>query len=501
MLQIGTIQAEVSLSKIGTYTTNLGEGSAEISSYDTASQRLFVINSSFGSFSIVDFSNPSLPSLISNIDVTAIGPDVTSIAVFDGLVAVSIPATIVTDDGKVAFYDINGTLLNQVTVGALPDMITFNHQGNKVLVANEAEADEGIDPDSSVSIIELDNGVINATVNHLNFNDFNVGEIRANELPNDVIIFPTKSVSQDLEPEYISVLSDDSKAYVTLQENNAVAVIDIENQSIESIHALGFKDHSLKGNELDPSNQDSLNGECSIQIANWPIFGMYQPDSIATYTQNKINYYLTANEGEARSEDERVKDIILDTSAFPNADQLQAIDQLGRLKVSTVLGDDNEDMDFDKLYAYGARSFSIWDAQTGVQVFDSGNQFETQISIQTPEIFNSNGGTIDSFDSRSDDKGPEPEGIIVAEIESQHYAFIGLERVGGIMIYNITDPENPVFVRYQPSTDGDQAPEGLLFIKSTENSTNDNLLLVSHEDTGTIAIYAVINTIFKNGFE
>jgi len=501
MLHIGSIQAEVTLSKIGTYTTNLGEGSAEISSYDAASQRLFVINSTFGSFSIIDFSNPALPSLISNIDITAIGPGVTSIAVFDGLVAVAIPAINVTDDGKVAFFDINGGLLNQVTVGALPDMLTFNHLGNKVLVANEGEPDNGINPDGSVSVIELTNGVNNATVNNIFFTDFNSDQSRADELPANVIVFPGNSVSQDLEPEYISILSNDSKAFVTLQENNAVAVINLENQTIDAIHGLGFKDHSLNGNELDPSNQDSMQGEGSIQIANWPIFGMYQPDSIATYSANNNNYYLTANEGDARDEDQRIKDLILDTSAFPNAVELQSNAQLGRLNVSSVLGDEDNDMDFDKLYAYGARSFSIWIAQTGAQVFDSGNQFEKQISIQAPEIFNSNGGTIDSFDSRSDDKGPEPEGIIVAEIESQHYAFIGLERVGGIMVYNITDPANAVFERYQPSTDGDQAPEGLLFIKSSENSTGKNLLLVSHEDSGTVAIYAVNSTIFKNGFE
>ena len=226
-----------------------------------------------------------------------------------------------------------------------------------------------------------------------------------------------------------------------------------------------------------------------------------QKKPLHSLSYNNNNYYLTANAGDARDEDQRIKDLILDTSAFPNAVELQSNAQLGRLNVSTVLGDEDNDMDFDKLYAYGARSFSIWNAQTGAQVFDSGNQFETQISIQTPEIFNSNGGSIDSFDSRSDDKGPEPEGIIVAEIESQHYAFIGLERVGGIMVYNITDPTNAVFERYQPSTDGDQAPEGLLFIKSSENSTGKNLLLVSHEDSGTVAIYAVNSTIFKNGFE
>ena len=308
-------------------------------------------------------------------------------------------------------------------------------------------------------------------------------------------------MSEDLEPEYISILKDDSKAYVTLQENNAVAVIDLNNNTIEAIHALGFKDYNLIGNEFDPSNKDGVGGLGSIEIANWPVLGMYQPDGIASYSINGVDYYLTANEGDAREEDVRVKNLTLDAQSFPNFAALQTDAELGRLKVSSVLGDADLDNEFEKLYAYGARSFSIWNAQTGVQVYDSGSQMENQVAMQTPTQFNTNRGIASSFDSRSDDKGPEPEGIIVAEVGSQQYAFVGLERVGGVMVYNISDPQAARFEMYQPSTDADAAPEGLLFINSIDNNSGKNLLLVSHEDTGTIAIYSVVDTIYKNGFE
>lgn len=501
LLQSLDVSSTISLTKIATFETTLKEGSGEISTYDKISQRLFVINSTFGSFSIVDLSNPSLPVLISTIDLSNIGSQTTSITAFDGLVAVAVPNNTVTNNGRVAFFDTNGKLLNQVSVGALPDMVTFNHAGNRVLVANEGEADKAVDPDGSISIINLDNGVANATVTNLLFTEFNLGQSREKDLPEDVIIFPGKQVSEDLEPEYISVLSDDSKAYVTLQENNAVAVIDLATQTIDSIFALGYKDYNQIGNEFDPSNKDGADGAGRIAIANWPVYGMYQPDSIASYSLNGINYFLTANEGDARDEDKRIKDIVLNSSIFPNASTLQEDAQLGRLKVSTVLGDIDNNGEFEQLYSYGARSFSIWNAQTGIQVFDSGNQMEIQVAAQVPAIFNSNGGTSDSFDNRSDDKGPEPEGILVTEIGSQQYAFVGLERTGGVMVYNISNPNLVEFETYQPSTNGDAAPEGMIFIKNTDNTSGQNLLLVSHEDSGTIAIYSVVDTVFKQGFE
>ncbi len=494
-------QADIALNKLTTVHTNLGAGSGEISSYDKVSQRLFMINSDFGSFSIVDISNLEQPVKVSTIDVSAIGNSITSISVFNGLVAVSIAAPIVTDNGTVAFYDVNGKLMNQLTVGALPDMLTFTHQGNKILVANEGEPDKGVDPEGSISIIDLTNGVNQASVTSLGFVDFNNGQPRAGELPTNTIIFPNNEVSQDLEPEYISVLPDDSKAFVTLQENNAVAVIDLNAESIQSIYALGFKDHSLLGNEIDPSNEDGPGETGSIAITNWPVFGMYQPDAIASYQINGVPYFLTANEGDARDEDERIKNLSLDPQLFPNAASLQNDAQLGRLKVSTILGDDDKDGEFEKLYSYGARSFSIWNANTGNQVYDSGSQMAQQIASQTPDVFNADEGLSSNFDDRSDDKGAEPEGIVVANLGDRYYAFVGLERVGGVMVYDITNPQSAQFEVYQPSTDGDRAPEGIVFIPAQDHSSQKNLLLVSHEESGTIAIYEVIDRVFINGFE
>lgn len=491
--------ATIQLEKVNLLSTGLGEGSGEISSYDSNSQKLFVINSGFASFSIFDFSMPLQAGASTTVDLSSFGAGPNSIASYNGIVAVAVEANTVTDNGTVEFFDTNGVHQRTLTVGALPDMLTFNQDGSQLIVANEGEPDAGINPLGSVSIIDMSMGVANATVNTLDFTAFNVGQPRNNELPADLIIAPNQAVADDLEPEYVAISADGSQAFVTLQENNAVAVVDLISPVISSIQALGFKDHSLAGNELDPSDRDGAKGSGAININNWPVNGIYMPDAIAAVNINDTDYYLTANEGDARDEDARIKDLVLDPVNFPNAVDLQQDAQLGRLDAQTNLGTGPNG--FTELYVYGGRSFSIWDAATGAQVFDSGSEIAFKIAELTPELFNANNASANDFDERSDNKGAEPEGITTASINGKNYALVGLERVGGIMVYDITDPALASFESYQPATDGDVAPEGLLFIAGADNATGEDLLLVSYEDTGTIGVFRLIDVIFNNSFE
>jgi hypothetical protein len=492
-------QAELKLEKINSLSTGFGAASAEISSYDKDSQKLFVINSDFASFSIFDFSNPVLANSSSTVNLSSFGAGPNSIASYQGLVAVAVQANSVTDNGTVEFFDVNGLHLKTVTVGALPDMLTFNADGSQVVVANEGEANDGINPLGTVSIIDLNDGIINATANTLDFTAFNVGQPRNNELPAELIIAPGQAVADDLEPEYVAISADNSLAYVTLQENNAVAVIDLLNANVLSIQALGFKDHSLAGNELDPSDRDGIEGAGAINLNNWPVKGIYMPDAIAAVQIDGTQYYLTANEGDARDADDRIGDLLLDPAAFPDATNLQLDAQLGRLDAQTNLG--NGPNGYTELFVYGARSFSIWDAATGNQVFDSGSEFAFKIAELAPDLFNANDSSPDGFDERSDNKGAEPEGIATAVINDKAYAFIGLERVGGVMIYDISSPAVASFESFQAATDGDVAPEGLLFIPAADNGSGQDLLLVSYEDSGTIGVFRLIDVIFKNGFD
>jgi hypothetical protein len=294
----------------------------------------------------------------------------------------------------VVFY--NSTDLNkvgEVEAGALPDMLTFTRDGHKLLVANEGEPsdDYSVDPEGSVSTVDLSNGVAAATVTTAGFASFN-GQL-AELMEQGLRVFgPGATLAQDLEPEYIAISIDGEKAWVAMQEANAVAELDIATGEITAIIPLGFKDHSIIGNELDASNDDS-----GINIRNWPVKGIYHPDAMTSYGFNGKTYYITANEGDSRdyngfSEEFRVADLTLDAMAFPNAAELQEDANLGRLNVTSTLGFGNScapsdpanvilvggeydrsyvenNCVYSELYAYGARSFSIW-SETGERVFD-----------------------------------------------------------------------------------------------------------------------------------
>ncbi|MBP55260.1 choice-of-anchor I family protein [Marinobacter sp.] len=524
----GTSQTLIELNTLGTYASGaFDEGAAEIVAHDPANQRLFVINANDSTVDVLDIQDPEMPLKLSTIDATAEGASANSVAVYGGFVAVAIEANVKQDNGKVVFY--NSTDLNkvgEVEVGALPDMLTFTGDGQKLLVANEGEPsdDYSVDPEGSVSIVDLSNGVAAATVTRVGFASFN-GQ-QAELMEQGLRVFgPGATLAQDLEPEYIAISIDGKKAWVAMQEANAVAELDIAAGEITAIIPLGFKDHSIIGNELDASNDDS-----GINIRNWPVKGIYHPDAMTSYGFNGKTYYITANEGDSRdydgfSEEFRVADLTLDATAFPNAAELQEDANLGRLNVTSTLGFANScapsdpanvtlmggeydrsyvenNCVYNELYAYGARSFSIW-SETGERVFDSGSEFERITASLIPDNFNSNNDE-NAFDNRSDDKGPEPEAVTVGTINGQTFAFIGLERVGGIMVYNVTNPQNPEFVQYLNNRDfsasqtdlengmaGDLGPEGLAFIAADDSPNGKPMLVVGNEVSGTTTLYGI----------
>ena len=494
---------QINLSKIGTFTS---EDGAEIVAHDPTTQRLFITTGD--TVEVIDISDPASPTKVKDIDITSVGGGANSVAVNNGIVAVAVEADPKQDNGVVAFYDADGNSLGTpVTVGPLPDMLTFSPDGNKILVANEGEPNDDytVDPEGSISIIDISAGVDSATVTTASFNGFD--DQKEALINKGVRIFgPDASVSQDLEPEYIAVSPDGSTAFVTLQENNAVAVVDIETAAVQDVLPLGVKDHSLEGNQLDASNKDD-----AINIQNWPVFGLYQPDAIDSFEVDGKTYYITANEGDARdydafSEEARVKDLTLDPTVFPNAATLQEDENLGRLKTTTTLGDTDGDGDVDQIFSYGGRSFSIWD-EFGNQVFDSGDQIAKILEEETPNLFNADfddevldaNGNLDfsdnspSFgkDDRSDDKGAEPESVTVGTINGKPYGFVGLERAGGgVLVYELSDPTAPEFVQYI-RTEGDVAPEGLKFIAAEDSPNGNPVLAVANEVSKTTTLYDI----------
>lgn len=493
---------------LGKYESGVfNEGAAEIVTYDARTQRVFVVNANAATVDVLSLADPANPEKIAEVDVSLYGAVANSVAVSGGVLAVAVEAQVKQDPGVVVFIDVSSLdLVDVKEVGALPDAVTFSSDGRYLLVANEGEPNDDytVDPEGSVSVIDLSVGVEAATVATASFTAFN-DQAESLRSAGVRLFGPNASVAQDLEPEFIAPAKN-GLAFVALQENNALAVVDIASATVQSVIPLGYKDHSQSGNELDPSNRDD-----QIAMQTWPVLGMYQPDSIVSYGVDGETYLVTANEGDARdydgfSEEARINDLDLDPVVFPNASELQEDEALGRLKTTTTLGDTDGDGDVDQLYAYGARSFSIWNAN-GEQVFDSGSDFESITANLLPDNFNSTDDENDSFDNRSDDKGPEPEGVVVGVVNSRQLAFIGLERVGGIMVYDVTEPTAPVFQSYvntrnfdvdvvdaaggSNSAAGDLSPEGLAFVSAKASPNGQPLLIVGHEVSGTTTVFAV----------
>lgn len=488
----------VRFGELGRYNTGAatgGETAAEIVAFED--NTLYV--TSVGKIDVVDISNPASPARVGEIPLPG---DPTSVAVDKGLVAVSVPGVPRTAPGSVLFFQ--GTKpAGQVTVGALPDMVTFTPDGRRLLVANEGEPNsynqpDSVDPEGSVSVIPTLlhrtrfalTGRLKGWSNTIRFDTFNVGKWRNRQLPADVrITGPNATVAQDLEPEYITVSADGRTAWVSLQENNAIAEIDLWFNWVRKITALGTSDHSVPGSGIDASDRDG-----TISIANWPVKGLYMPDGIANYRVGRTDYILTANEGDAReytgfSDVGRAKSVA-DIAAIPAAGSDA---QLGRLNVITT-GPKNSSGKVTELNSFGSRSFTIRSSKGDV-VWDSGDDFEQIIARTFPGNFNASNSNND-FDNRSDDKGPEPENVVVGEIDGRHYAFVGLERTGGVMVYDITDPTAPVFQQYLTARvfDGatvgpDSGPEGLVFVPASESPTGAALIVVGNEVTGTVNIF------------
>jgi hypothetical protein len=297
------------LIRLGTYSTGeFQKSAAEIVAHDPTTQRLFVVNALNAAVDVLDISNPARPAKIREIDLAPYGGVANSVAARDGALAVAVESFQKTDPGAVVLFDRALTALSSVRVGSQPDMLIFSPDGRWLLVANEGEpssyhdddGEKSIDPEGSVSVIDLSKGAAHLTqadVRTASFTAFNEGPLD----PRIRILGPNATVAQDLEPEYIAISPDSRTAWVTLQENNAIARIDIASAKVTRLVGLGLKNHSQAANGLDASDRDDATGTGpAIHIRPWPVRGMYQPDSIAAYDVGGATYLVTANEGDAR---------------------------------------------------------------------------------------------------------------------------------------------------------------------------------------------------------
>lgn len=455
-------------------TIDIGDaGAAEISAYDPITKRLFVVNgSSQKKIDVLDFSNPAVIKSISSISITQYGGNVNSVATSNGKIAAAIEPVNKQANGSVVVFNTNdNSEVKIIEVGAMPDMITYSPNGKYIITANEGEPNDdlSVNPEGTVSIISVDN---NYAVTTLNFAAFASQKATLTATGFRISI---ADFAKDIEPEYVSVSEDSKIAWVTLQENNGIAKINLETKTITNIFPLGFKDYNLSGNEVDISDKDS-----KVSLAKWNIKGTYMPDALAVLTNNGIPYIFTANEGDAReyaglTDVKRMKDLKLDPTVFPDFATLKTDAQMGRLNLISNLGDTDNDGDLDALYSLGSRSFSVWNGNTGAIIFDSKNELD-QKAIEA-NIYD---------DGRSDDKSVEPEGITIGKVGNKNIAFVGLERADAVAIYDVSNPAMPKFLKLLKCGD---APEGVLYISAKDSPTKRSLLVISSEGDGVIKVY------------
>lgn len=498
------------------------QNGGEIQAYDKFNKMLFGVTATGVEF--YSITNPALPVLLGTNDLSQIfspsntvaAGGVSSVAADPQSrgfgVATVIPATNDLSPGKIVFFELaTRTVITNFDLGWHPDMAVFTPDGTKILIANEGELDTiapigTVDRPGSISVVNLA-GVTNiATLSLLAQSNVATVDFTGVDL-SGVRVHPVNDLNRvaDMEPEYISV--NGNKAYVTLQENNAVAVFNLSSNAWESIASLGAINQTIDASDRDanPANNNPTNRIDDV------VTGLQMPDAIATFTVGADVYYVVANEGDSRDAHATLRPATDEMTGIAapleitysnalNTTYSNLIGQaarhqsaLGRLRFSKFDGTNSSGL-ITNLFMFGTRSFCIHKAD-GTRVFDSGSDFETITSQRLGNLYNSELGLVAEFDKRSDNKGPEPEGVTVGTVGGRTYAFISLERCGGVMQYDITTT-NAYFVDYvNTTTNGnDTAPEGMLFIPAADSPNGNPLLIVGYEGDNRIGIFDVTTT-------
>lgn len=505
------VEDQLEITKIGEYAVgqfNADGGVAEIVKFNSDNGRFYLVNGAANppSLDIVNLGNATgtlqkeksvLVKELAEKNGFTFG-DLTSVDIntSNKRIYVAVQEADPHKKGKILALDYDGKLIAEYAAGIQPDMIKSTPDGRYVLTADEAEPRLGTeDPPGSVTVVDTQTG----QATQVYFNDPSVIDdlvhIRGAADPADGRIKSKgtkEDAYRDLEPEYIALSKDNKKAYVALQENNAIAVIDIASKKVDAVKGLGFKDFNDAANALD------LQRDGKILLENAPFYGIYMPDGIASHTINGQTYLFTANEGDATEWPGRTNASTIGAmkgSLNPDSDAYKFLN--GTTKYDSV--EVVSDMGHDSIYMYGGRSFSIWNADTMELVYDSGSDFETITGQRLPDFFNVSNSKI-TMDDRSTKKGPEPEDIKTGVVGNRVMAFVGLERVGGFMTYDVTDPQAPSFVNYTNSRvfldangkvnlDTDTGPEGLEFIPASISPTGLPLLLVAYEVGGKVGVF------------
>lgn len=505
----GRLVSSVQFSVTNTGLTGGAAGSAESILHDAARNLLFVLGPNGVDALNADTGALAFSLAKSLVQVPGGGASMSlgngnSIALSGNTLAVSFDGPTAGSNGAVALFDVatagtGATWRATASVGAVPDMLVFTPDGTSILAAIEGEPSTGyaVDPAGGLALI-------NATTGEQTFSGFSNFDAQAATLRSQGVKLTyglpgtagaSAAPSLDLEPEYITISGN--RAYVTLQEANAIGIFDLGTQSWVSILPLGLINHNLAGNGIDTSDRDG-----GAMIRQVPLFGMFMPDAIASFVQGGVTYLVTANEGDAReyggqyNEAVRIADLVppsgstpptgmpaLDAALLSQIQSRRGDADLGRIDVSRWVGDTDGDGDLDRLQVFGGRGFAVWEvggtstAPTLTLRYNSGQLIDQIIASQLP-------GSYD--DGRSDNKGAEPEQITLGTVGGTVYAFVGLERANATMAFSIDGPTNVNFAGII-NRSGDTAPEVSTFIPAVGD--NPARLAVANEVSGTTTLF------------
>ncbi len=518
---------EFTITELALFDGGSGEGGAEIASYHKNSEQVYITNGAENRIDIVSIADPANPALVRSVDMSSFGDGITSVAAGKYVIAVAThteptfaaDGTPKLNPGKLVVMYPSGKLIRTINlVGSQPDSVTFTPDGMTALVAIEGEpicagdnpatvADESTnyslakDPKGAIAIVDLTRPRT-AVAKLAGFTGFDAASLKRAGV---VVSLTSTRPEVDIEPEYVSAISN-RVAYASLQESNAIAQIDIRNARVTRIFSAGTTDMGEAA--FDLSDRDSGAGPAKYDN----VFGLAMPDTIATFEEDGDSYLVTANEGDDRADwpcfaavdDVRVKDLDANLTAFPNWDDIKVEAKLGRAKANPNIGDADGDGKYEKFFLLSNRSFSIF--KNNKRIYDSETLLET-LQIEALGLANINGSWDTetgeySPQSRSDDKGPEAEGVAVGMVGDSRIAVIGLERMSALVFMDITNPLNPKVISWEqmmPARDVDLtkdegkrfSPEGMFFIAAADSPNGKPLLLTSYEVSGTLTIHSI----------
>ena len=518
--------ATLKITEIAAIASGDGEGSSEIATYHAGSKRIFATNGVKNTIDIFDISDVANPKKVGAVALSPYGNDVTSVAagkdvvvavvnVSDKFSATGVPTT---TNGKIVVFDTDGKVLSSPDVlGVLPDSVTFAPNGTTALVAIEAqpvcakddpataakeETDytKASDPVGGVTVVDLTNPA-SPVLRFAGFNQFSVADMRAKGIAVSSVV---NNVAKDFEPEFVTAV-DNNYAYVTIQEANAIGRLNIKSATFESVTRAFESNLSIVSR--DTSDRDAGAGPRTYKN----VVGASQPDAIAGFTIGSGQYFVTANEGDAReytclNDDLRGSALKVDARRFPDWKALSGSAALGRAKVNPTIGDKDGDGDIDTIHLRGSNSMTMY--RNGLVIWDSANLLD-QIQTQAFGVANINGSHSLSSDKstmnyvgqdRSDDKGSEPEGVAVGMVGDRRIAILGLERMTALAIFDITVPGNPIFQEWlqmlptkaTPAKEVKHfSPEGIVFVPADKSPSGKALIITSYELSGSLSIHQI----------